>query len=220
MWFPDEYLSLPVAGGGATVRTSETHPLEIDYLPANTLNLGPGRLGMTMLPGRQGSASDGGRWARSVIADVNTLRQQGVDTLVSLVEPWEWVLTHTESLLPTAAAEGIQTLWYPIPDHGVPPVLVTFDALLRTILRLLQRGRTVVLHCKAGHGRTGMTAAALLVATGTPADAAIAAIHAHREDSLTRGSQQEFVRAYERWLYPLRQPCPSNTPSASAVAMR
>jgi ADP-ribosyl-[dinitrogen reductase] hydrolase len=192
----------------AEVRTSQSDPLEVDIFPEGSFDLGKGRLGLTMLPGRAGLGSDGSVWARSIAADVAALKALGTGTLVSLVEPEEFDRTDTQGLLPTVAAAGIATVWYPIPDHGVPQTLPTFDGLLRDILRRLrQEGQLVVVHCKAGRGRTGLVVACMLVVQGHTAADAIAAVHALREDTLTRDSQQDFVRAYERRLYPDRNVC-------------
>ena len=53
------------------------------------------------------------------------------------------------------------------------------DFLDELVGRLL-RGDRVVVHCGAGIGRAGTTAAAVLVLLGTPLDDALAHVRAHR----------------------------------------
>jgi hypothetical protein len=65
------------------VRTSESHPIRVDQLPAEEVRT-PGRLGMTFAPGMWAEAL-GGRWERDLAADMKALRDEhGTDVLVSL----------------------------------------------------------------------------------------------------------------------------------------
>ena len=71
------------------VRTSETDPILVDFLPDGDLGT-PGRLGMTFAPGMR-AGSLGGWWERELATDIRRLEEEfGGDVLVSLMESHEY----------------------------------------------------------------------------------------------------------------------------------
>jgi len=60
----------------------------------------------------------------------------------------------------------------PIRDFGVPDTVAGFRLAAQRIARALKRGRRVVTHCRAGIGRTGMMAVAVLIELGVSPDEA------------------------------------------------
>ncbi len=68
------------------------------------------------------------------------------------------------------AAHGIRFLSLPIPDRDVPESDRNAAELTNALSAELERGSGVLIHCRQGVGRSGMMAAALLIAAGlTPA---------------------------------------------------
>jgi protein-tyrosine phosphatase len=64
-------------------------------------------------------------------------------------------------------------LWrFDIPDYGMPENVDDLDLMLDRIRECLEQGESVVIHCAAGHGRTGLVATLLLVRMGLPLDMA------------------------------------------------
>jgi len=69
------------------------------------------------------------------------------------------------------------SLWrFDIPDYGMPDNTDELELMLGCLLERLALGESVVIHCAAGHGRTGMVATLLLVRMGIPLDAATKAV--------------------------------------------
>ena len=101
---------------------------------------------------------------------------------------------------------GASCASFPFDDHGAPPMplVCAFCASAKSWL-LGSLENVVVVHCKAGKGRTGVTACCLLLHLGyqRDADAAIA-FYNHRRTRDGRGltvpSQRRYVRYYARQL--------------------
>ena len=89
---------------------------------------------------------------------------------------------------------------FAIRDMGVPQEAESesFEAFVQEILRRLERGQNVVVHCRGGLGRTGLVAACVLVALGRhAADEAVAAVRETRKGTVQTREQEDFVRLFE-----------------------
>ena len=67
--------------------------------------------------------------------------------------------------------------------------------VLREMLARIRAGEFVVVACRGGIDRSGMTASSLLVLAGVTPDEAMANVQAHRKGSITLGEQRELVRS-------------------------
>ncbi|HXD42364.1 MAG TPA: tyrosine-protein phosphatase [Ramlibacter sp.] len=61
----------------------------------------------------------------------------------------------------------------PMPNFGVPEEPAAFRREVQQIAAMLRNGDAVLLHCAAGMGRTGSTAACVLKALGLPTEEAL-----------------------------------------------
>ncbi len=86
---------------------------------------------------------------------------------------------------------GAQYFRHPIPDHGVPREPAQMAHILARVRAGIAAGRIVYLHCRAGIGRTGMTAGCLL-AERHGADAAIEELN-HLWRQSARSAQWESI---------------------------
>jgi protein-tyrosine phosphatase len=145
---------------------------------------GPGRLATTAHPWGAGRLAP----LMAALADAH------VDVLVSTLtvdEQRRLAVTGAEA----AAAEcGMEYVWFPIPDHGVP----AHEEMIPLAVRLaahVRAGRFVVTQCLAAIGRATLLAGAVLVVLGVaPADAL-------DRISTARGVDVPSTRDQERWLY-------------------
>lgn len=178
-----------------TTRTSLSHPILIDHVPAAS-----GRIGMTLCPGKQGDSIFGPPWARDLGLDLHAIRAWGADALVSLTEASEEADLGVADLGAACARAGLDRYHLPIRDVSVPDD--RFESLWvwagRDLRRRLRAGDMIVLHCRGGLGRSGMIAGRLLVEMGADPDAAIAAIRAARPGTIETGAQEAHVRAAQR----------------------
>jgi atypical dual specificity phosphatase len=141
--------------------------------------------------------------ARPLERDLDFLRAQGIDVLVSLTE--------TPVDATALARHGIQPLHIPVQDFHAPTI-AQLDEYVRAVEAWTAAGHHVGTHCGAGKGRTGTFLAALFVARGWEADAAIAEIRRLRPGSIETALQAQAVRDYALFLAHRRLP-PLDEPS-------
>eukprot|EP01106_Pelomyxa_sp_JSP_P014891 TRINITY_DN48_c1_g1_i8.p2 TRINITY_DN48_c1_g1~~TRINITY_DN48_c1_g1_i8.p2 ORF type:complete len:233 (+),score=77.14 TRINITY_DN48_c1_g1_i8:139-837(+) len=78
----------------------------------------------------------------------------GIDVAATFATPAEMRDCTGLELLYEYWARGVAVLVYPVPDLTLPRDAPTFEAFLRQVATLLERGARVVVHCHAGIGRT------------------------------------------------------------------
>jgi protein-tyrosine phosphatase/nicotinamidase-related amidase len=155
--------------------------LRVDWVDCP--QLGPGRLGLTICPGRQDRDRD-------LEADLARLRAEGVSRLLCLSTEAELDWAGVPELGSRAEAFGLDYRWLPVPDQGTCSVSEAAD-LVGWCRDGLQRGESVVLTCMGGLGRSGMIAACTLVDAGVSPTAAIASVRAARGPRALETSGQE-----------------------------
>lgn len=133
----------------------------------------------------------GDHWLEKEIA---LLKRSGVDTLVSMLEEEEagWLGLRKEGLY--AERAGITFVWFPIPDHHVPPDRKKFAAFVLGIVERLNAGERVAVHCQGTIGRATVTAACVLIEMGWSARVALSAIE------LARGCEVPDTEEQREWI--------------------
>lgn len=176
-------------------RTSDTHPIRVDFVPSNRLGLS-GRLGLTFAPGKQNLGITG-PWARDLELDLERLqRQYGTTVLISLLDLWEFDRLKIPHLRTAAVSRGIESWWFPIADGGVPDSMEEFRELIGRATHRLRLGQTVVVHCMGGLGRAGTVAACCGVACGLEPQAAIALVRETRPGAVERLCQERWIEEF------------------------
>lgn len=124
---------------------------------------------------------------RPLREDIQSLKNLGVSTIVTLEEEPH----HGEEL----GDAGFRNLHFPIVDMEAP----TLDGAIRCVeelRKLMADGEAVVLHCKAGLGRTGTMLAALLTSDGYSAQQAITLLRELNPYYIQSASQLRFVERF------------------------
>lgn len=175
-------------------RTSITHPLQIADI---TTGPGQGRIGVTFCPGKKQPNAATGAWGRDLGLDVQRIADWGAAAVVTLIEDHEIRTLKVDGLGEAVRARHMDWLHLPISDVSTPDD--RFEAAWQSIgenLRdRLRTGFDVLVHCKGGLGRAGLTAARLLVELGVPADEAISRVRRARPGAIETAAQEAFVRA-------------------------
>lgn len=151
------------------------------------------RLGFVAAPGTW-RGGDAGEARRSLREDLAALRTCGVGVLVTLLEDAELDGLGLAELFEEARRAGLETRRLPVPDHAAPTDLPAAEALVTRLLDDLARGLTVVVHCRAGMGRSATIVACCLVAAGVAPSAALAAVREAREGAAP--GLDAFVEAF------------------------
>jgi len=123
-------------------------------------NVESGRLGVMPRP-------RGGDWLED---EIRSLKASGVDAVISLLERQEIVELDILDEQALCRANGITFLSFPITDRSVPSSKREASDFARSILALLQSGESVVIHCRAGIGRSALMAACVLTMSGVSVD--------------------------------------------------
>jgi protein-tyrosine phosphatase len=178
-------------------------PIHVDWVDPTLLGDAlPGRLGLTILPGKRGvSIRYPGRiYRRDAQTDLDRLAEMGVGLLVLLVEDSELERWGDPDLIEHARAAGVETLRLPIPDGHPPASMEDVERVLADVAARRAEG-DVVIACMGGVGRSATLAACALVASGLSPDQAIAHLRQVRHPSAVETpAQVAFVAAYAAHL--------------------
>jgi protein-tyrosine phosphatase len=126
-------------------------------------------------------------------------RADGVDVVVSLLEPDEITELGLQREPDICHAFGIGFISFPLPDRGVPATTSEAMALAERIVMWLNEGKAIGLHCRAGIGRSALIAACVLVLLGMAPAAAFTLI------GKARGMNVPDTEEQQEWVAMFRQ---------------
>jgi protein-tyrosine phosphatase len=129
-----------------------------------------GRLGIVPRP-------RGGDWLED---ELRSWRRAGVDIVLSLLTPDETADLDLAEEAELARAHGLRFESFPIADRGIPSSKEAFSKLTAHLAEQLGLGKTAIVHCRQGIGRSALVAIGLLMLSGIDADAAVQRVTAAR----------------------------------------
>jgi protein-tyrosine phosphatase len=125
------------------------------------------------------------------------MKQGGIETLVSMLEPFEaqWLgLSEEEN---TALRVGLEFLSYPITDTQVPADVVSFREFAADLASRLAAGQAIGFHCRGCIGRATVASACALIHLGWGPRRALEAIREARGVPVPDTPEQEtWILAY------------------------
>jgi protein-tyrosine phosphatase len=126
--------------------------------------------------------------------DLQVLRRDGIDILVSLLTPAETAALGLEREQELCGRAGISFRSLPIPDHSVPASHRQLHELADALATERLHGKNIGAHCQAGIGRSSLLLAAVLCVEG------LSPQHAFRLISNGRGLQVPDTQEQVEWL--------------------
>jgi len=126
---------------------------------------------------------------------IYSLKQQGVDTLVSALTPPEVADFDLKEEQQYCLACGIEFISFPIPDTKTPASKAAALELARRLASTVKAGRGVAIHCLGGVGRSPLIAACVMAVLG------IAPETAFRQMTKSRGCDVPQTAEQREWVY-------------------
>ena len=157
----------------------------------------PGRLGFAPALAAGGRSREGARARRSRRTS-RRFDARAASVLVTLLERAEMSRIGVADLLDRARGSGLECHWLPIPDGSAPANIEATSRLIARVLERLGAGRTVIVHCHGGIGRSGTIAACALVGAGVEPGRAVEVVREARSGAATAPGQEEFVHEFGR----------------------
>eukprot|EP00210_Caulerpa_lentillifera_P002190 g2104.t1 len=198
--------STHVEKGGTTVKTSQTHPMNVSWVMKS--NTG-GRVGLTFCPGKK-VCRGGVYWCRNLDADLTRLKTDfGVTTVVCLLSQAELTSLNLRNYAADVQSKGLKVHSFPIVDMSAPDSLnktVDFVDLIKT---KLADGEVIIIHCRGGVGRAGLIASCLLLRLNlaTSPNDAIAKIRKLRcRTAVESYCQERFIAHYAHFIRNEKKP--------------
>lgn len=149
----------------------------------------PGRLAISSRP-------RGGDWLED---KVRAWKQAGLDTIVSLLTQDEVDALDLEQEPQHCSKYGMQFFMFPVIDRGVPASRHAALDFVRELENALSAGKSLLIHCRQGIGRSALIAACLLISSGMEAGSAFQMISAARGVAVPETPEQrKWVANFER----------------------
>ena len=102
--------------------------------------------------------------------EIKRFELNGVQTIVSLLEPNETTELGLKGEESFCRKYNINFINYPVPDRGLPKDQLTVNRFIDGLKGKIDKGQRMVIHCRMGIGRSSMIAAAVLLKNGMKAD--------------------------------------------------
>ena len=130
----------------------------------------------------------------ALIDDLEKIRAAGVHRLVSLLMPDEEAFHDLAAEGDTWRRLGLEFVSVPIVDLAAPADPTEFEAAVAKVVRGLRDGESSGVHCRQSIGRSGLFAAAVLVALG------MSSKEAFETTSIARGFTVPMTEEQGLWL--------------------
>ena len=137
-----------------------------------------------------------GEWIED---EFSGIAQTGVLQIISLLESHEEYEVGLKNEKSLTEKFGMHFISYPIKDRGLPESVEKFSVFTKKLYHQIAEGRSTVIHCRAGIGRTGIVAAGVLLHCGFSAKDAFDLISNKRRVQVPDTEEQyNWIESNER----------------------
>ena len=145
----------------------------------------------------------GGDWLAD---EARAWKDEGFDVIVSLLTKDEADDLGLSDEANLSRAQGLAFYQFQIPDLGVPASMTAAQDFLDKLVKELEIGRKIAIHCRQGIGRSGLIAASLLSLLGIDPETAFHRVSAARGLSVpeTREQKEWVIRLAKEFAAPAR----------------
>jgi len=181
------------------MRTSTEYPLQIDWISHVNFK---GKIGLTLCPGKYQPISWTGGWNRDLNYDLETILENKVSTVISLIDKEEMIALRVEEIGNMISQKGMTWIHLPWEDTTAPDQkwVDQFLSILDSVIDMIVDGKTIVIHCKGGLGRAGTCAALILYALGLDMYWAIDLVRMRRSKECINPEQYVFLEGFNSYL--------------------
>lgn len=131
--------------------------------------------------------------------DLQRIRMAGIQTIISMIEPWEARELGLADEGPAVERLGMHFISYPLRDRSVPPHRKAFSEFVSKIGKRLQSGEKIGVHCQGCIGRSTVVAASTLIKLGWTAERAL------DEVEVARGCSVPDTEEQRDWIMNFRE---------------
>jgi protein-tyrosine phosphatase len=135
-----------------------------------------------------------------LIEDLRHYKNMGIDVVISLLEKAEAYDLGLSKEAEQTEAIGLSFFQFPIKDRSIPTQKMVRNIMTLTI-PLLESGKNIAIHCRAGIGRSGLIACCILMYNGYRSDDAMSLVSSARGIPIPDTSEQiDFIYDFEYLL--------------------
>lgn len=217
--------SSSISGSNKSLEEDSTQEVLVTPLtekdPEDLLRPLHGNLVLSSCPGKkvrlEGPARGRARINRDLESDLTRIAGFGVTTVVCCLNdaelaylgaPWSHYLAVSKKL-------GLEVIRLPMIEGSVPEEPEDLDRVIEMIDQRVQKGGSVLAHCRGGVGRAGVVACCWLIRRGYAKSAvrAIQLVRARRSQrAIETRRQEDFIAEYEqRWKAKQKRSDPSDS---------
>lgn len=167
---------------------SATHPL----FPLSIEN-SSARIILTPCPGTKGV---------DLSMSLAQLKEAGAEAVLTFMTQEELDRNSLSAIGKAIKAQGMSWFHLPIPDDHCPERQFSevWESAGPAVHRLLERGKSIAVHCKGGSGRTGLITAQILLERGELAVSSMRRIQAIRPNAFSLACHREYLAALAQSL--------------------
>ena len=151
----------------------------------NALSVNGGILALTALPGRDGDYT----------ADLDHIQAWAPAIVLTLATPVEMFSAGAHELGAHLRERAMRWMHLPVDDFSAPgPTFETdWPRVSQDIRKVLSGGGRVLVHCRAGQGRSGMVALRLMIEAGEAPDEALARLRKTQPEAVETDAQMAWA---------------------------